>query len=77
MSNDTAVVTTESTAYLTSDPLPRAMSPGDLMRALNMSQTTFYKYQREGKLKRFQLARAIGEKRYSGRLVEAYLDGGK
>lgn len=66
----------ERISLKTTDLLPRAMSPADLMRALNMCQSTLYKYQREGKLKRFLLPRAIGVKRYSGRLVEAYLDGG-
>jgi hypothetical protein len=59
------------------DKLPNAMSPGDLMRALNLGERTFYNLQAAGKFTRFELPRPIGRKRYSGRLVERYLAAGK
>jgi hypothetical protein len=60
------------------DKIPNALGPRDLMRVLGYeAQSTFYQHQHQGKFKRFELPRPIGLKRYSGRLVEQYLKGGK
>ncbi len=56
------------------DPLPNALTASDLMRALNLGAATFFRYQKAGKFKRFEFRRAIGHKRYSGVLVQRYLD---
>lgn len=77
MHNETDAATVETTDRVAIPTLNKAMTPGELMRELGVSRTTFCRYQREGKLKRFLLPRAIGVKKYSRRLVEAYLDGSK
>lgn len=56
------------------DPLPNTMSATELMQALNLKPWVFFKHQRAGKFKRFEFKRPIGHKRYSGRLVAAYLE---
>lgn len=63
--------------YRVGDPLPAAMGPGELMRALNMRRSQFHDFQRQGKFKRFEFARPIGIKRYSGKKVSTYLEGAK
>jgi hypothetical protein len=50
------------------------LGPKDMMEAFDMPEGTYYRHQREGKFDRFLLPRPIGVKRYSRRLVEAYLD---
>lgn len=59
------------------EPLPKAMSPADMMRAFGMSEPTFMRLQAQGEFKPFLLARAIGRKRYSGEKVQAFLNGRK
>jgi len=60
------------------DKIPNVLAPKDLMRVLGYDvKSTFYAHAKQGKFKRFELARPIGLKRYSGRLVEQYLRGGK
>jgi hypothetical protein len=59
-----------------SKPLPARLGPKQMMEIFEIPEGTFYRYQRQGKFTRFELPRAIGVKRYSGRLVEAYLSGG-
>lgn len=65
---------TPATPHRVGDPLPAAMGPAELMHALGMNSPGFYKWHRLGKLKRFEFKRPIGNKKYSGRLVQAYLD---
>lgn len=77
MNNERAATTVETTDRVAIPTSAKAMTPGELMRELGVSRTTFCRYQREGKLKRFLLPRAIGVKKYSRRLVDAYLDGNK
>lgn len=50
------------------------MSATELMDVLNLKPWVFFKHQRAGKFKRFEFKRPIGHKRYSGRLVAAYLE---
>ena len=57
------------------DTLPKAMSPAEMMRAFGVSPATFYRRQAAGDFAPFQLARAIGRKRYSGEKVQAFLNG--
>jgi hypothetical protein len=59
---------------LVGDRLPASMSPAELMGKLGYSRSVFYKYRAEGKFDRFLLANPIGDKCYSGRLVQAHLD---
>jgi hypothetical protein len=63
------------TPHRVGDTLPAALGPRELQQALNITPATFYKWHRLGKFKRFEIKRAIGIKKYSGRLVQAYLDG--
>ena len=60
--------------YHVGDPIPNALGSGELMRVLNLTEPTFYAYQKAGKLKRFEFRRPVGTKRYSGALVKRYLD---
>ena len=63
--------------YTVHDALPKAMGPKELRRALNLGASTFYRYQKAGKLKRFEFRRPVStEKRYSGYLVARHLDQG-
>lgn len=57
------------------DALPKALDAVELRRALNLSERTFFRYRKAGKFDRFLLPRAIGRKKYSGRLVQQYLEG--
>jgi len=51
------------------------MGPGELRRALRLASSTFYAYQKEGRLKRFEFRRPVSPlKRYSGALVSRYLE---
>jgi len=54
--------------------LPAVLSPADLMRVLGFTRSAFYRLHKQGQFKRFEIKRAIGLKKYSGRLVQAYLD---
>lgn len=56
------------------DPIPNALSANDLMQVLNLKAWVFFKQQRAGKFKRFEFKRPVSHKRYSGRLVAAYLE---
>lgn len=61
------------------DALPKAMGPKDMMRAFGISEPTFYRMQREGELKPFELPRRLTPrgKRYSGEKVQQFLNGRK
>lgn len=52
----------------------RAMTPQELQNALQLSRSTFYRYQSLGKFERFELVPRIGPHRYSRKAVQAYLD---
>lgn len=61
--------------YHVGEPLPNAMGPGELRRALNLTEPTFYAFQKAGKFKRFEFRRSVSPtKRYSGALVKRYLE---
>jgi len=57
------------------DDLTPAMTPQELRAALQLAESTFYKYQAIGKFERFELRPRIGPHRYSRKLVQAYLNG--
>lgn len=52
----------------------QAMTPQELQAALQLSRSTFYRYQALGKFDRFELVPRIGPHRYSRKAVQAYLD---
>jgi hypothetical protein len=56
--------------------LPNALGPKEMIQVLNLGQRNFYVLQARGAFDRFLLKNPIGRKRYSGRLVERYLQGG-
>ena len=53
----------------------RAMTADELRQALQMTPSTFYRHQSLGKFERFELRPRIGLRRYSRKLVTAYLNG--
>jgi hypothetical protein len=57
------------------DALPAALDAKDLARIFGTSLDTIYDYHHGGKLRRFQLAKPIGSRRWSGRLVRDFLNG--
>lgn len=78
MDGTTDTTQAESYGFRVGEALPNALGPGDLMRALNIrSRSQFAAFQRDGKFKRFEFARPIGSKKYSGRKVAEYLQGAK
>jgi len=52
-----------------------AMTPHELRAKLRLALSTFYQYQSLGRFERFELVPRIGPRRYSRKLVQAYLDG--
>lgn len=50
------------------------MTPQELCAALRLKMSAFYKYQASGRFERFELAPRIGPRRYSRKLVQAYLN---
>lgn len=52
----------------------RAMTPQQLRDALQVSTSTFYHYQAEGRYEAYELVPRIGPRRYSRKLVAAYLN---
>jgi hypothetical protein len=52
-----------------------AMTGAELCAALRLAMSTFYQYQSLGRFERFELVPRIGPRRYSRKLVKAYLDG--
>jgi hypothetical protein len=51
-----------------------AMTPKEVAAALRMGLTTFYRYQAQGRFTAFELVPRIGDRRYSRKAVQAYLD---
>ncbi len=58
------------------DPLPAALDAHDLERIFGKSLKTIYDWHRDGRLRRFELRKPMTSKRWSGRLVQEFLDGG-
>jgi len=51
------------------------MTPRDLRQRLNLTPSTFYRHQKAGVFRRFEVKHPIGVRRYSPVLVGAFLDG--
>lgn len=58
------------------DPLPVALDAHDLARVFGRSVKTVHGWHKAGKLRRFDLPKPIGSKRWSGRKLQEFLDGG-
>jgi hypothetical protein len=52
-----------------------AMTPQELCTKLRLAMSTFYHHQSLGRYERFEVVPRIGPRRYSRKLVQAYLDG--
>ncbi len=61
---------------LVGEPLPVALDAHDLARVFGTSLNTIYDWHKAGKVRRFELRKPMGSKRWSGRLVQDFLDGG-
>jgi predicted DNA-binding transcriptional regulator AlpA len=61
------------------EALTKAMGPKEMARAFGISQPTFYRRQRLGDFRPFELPRRLAprSKRYSGERVQRFLDGRK
>lgn len=54
---------------------PALFNDTDLRRELGISERTFYRLKKRGQFKVFEVARPIGQRRYSRVLVDRYLAG--
>lgn len=63
-------------ALLVGEILPAALDAKDLARAFGKSLNTIYDWHRDGKLRRFELRKPMTSKRWSGKLVQVFLDEG-
>ena len=52
----------------------RALTPKEFAEKLQMALSTFYRYQAQGKFAQFELVPRFGDRRYSRKAVQAYLD---
>lgn len=57
------------------DVLPVACDAHVIQRVFNISRVTVHDWHHNGKLRRFELRKPMGAKRWSGRLLQAFLDG--
>jgi hypothetical protein len=69
-------VCTEPREFRLGDPLPAAVDAHMLARIFGKSIPTIHRWAKNGKLRRFELRNPVDEHRWSGRLLQAYLDGG-
>lgn len=51
------------------------MNDTELRQVLSMGQAKFYELKRQGRLQMFEVSRPLGQRRYSGARVQAYLAG--
>jgi hypothetical protein len=58
------------------DRLPAACGRGELMRVFGIGKSRFNVLRQEGAFDAFLLVPAMGQRRYSGELLKAYLRGG-
>jgi hypothetical protein len=61
---------------LVGELLPAACDAKDLARAFGKSLNTIYDWHAAGKLRRFELRKPMTSKRWSGKLVQTFLDEG-
>lgn len=64
-----------STAARVGDVLPKAMTIRDMCWAFGISRPTFYRFEAAGEYRPFELPRPIGNRRWSGERVQAFLSG--
>jgi hypothetical protein len=57
--------------------LPAACDARDLARAFGKSLQTIYDWHKAGKLRRFELGKPMTSKKWSGKLIQEFLDGGR
>lgn len=58
------------------EALPAACDAHDLARAFGKSLNTIYDWHKAGRIRRFELSKPMTSKRWSGRLVQDFLDRG-
>lgn len=66
---------TERRFYL-GDPIPVVLNAHDFARIFNRSLNTIYGWDKAGKLRKFELRQPFGPQRWSGRLLQKFLDEG-
>jgi hypothetical protein len=59
----------------TVETLPAACDAHDVGRVFNVSVKTVYGWHQSGRLRRFELAKPMGSRRWSGRLLQAFVNG--
>ena len=57
------------------DPLPALCDAHDLARLFGVSIPTIYRWADEGKLRRFEVRRPLGSKKWSGALLDEFRRG--
>jgi hypothetical protein len=57
------------------DPLPAACDAHLVARVFGIALQTVYDWHKAGKLRKFELRQPMGAKRWSGRLLQEFLDG--
>lgn len=55
--------------------MPALLNGGELQAVLGVSARTFYRLKKQGRMKMFEVARPLGQRRYSSVLVRRYLNG--
>jgi hypothetical protein len=58
------------------EDLPMTLDAKDLARVFGVALNTIYEWKKAGKLRTFELARPMGAKHWSGRLLKDFLEGG-
>lgn len=57
------------------DELPKVLDAHDIGKVFGVGVKAVYNWAKAGKLRRFELAKPIGSKRWSGKKLQEYLDG--
>jgi len=73
--SDTSVASHAPATLRVGDKLPKALGTGDMIAAFGISKRTFYRRERAGEFRPFELPRPLGMKRWSGEKVQCFLDG--
>jgi transposase len=66
----------KSPPLLVGEVLPAALDAKEMARAFGKSLNTIYDWHRDGKLRRFELRKPMTSKRWSGKLVQVFLEEG-
>jgi hypothetical protein len=62
--------------FTVGEVLPAACDAHDLARVFGKSLNTIYDWHKDGRLRRFELRKPMTSKRWSGVLLQQFLDGG-